>query len=305
MSIIHIENLSKTYASGVTALDGVSFDIQAGDFFALLGPNGAGKSTLINVLSSLVQKTGGKVAIAGHDIDTHSRQAKLHLGVMPQEINLGVFDKVLPILINQAGYYGVPKAIAKKRALDLLDRLSLSDKADQVTRSLSGGMKRRVMIARALMNDPDIIILDEPTAGVDIEIRQHMWDFLKDLNKAGKTIILTTHYLEEAEQLCDNVAIIDRGKLVCQSDMPSLLRHLDCEQFVLYLSEPLQNLPDIPELSIRQIDSLTLEVDVPRDLGISRCLYHLCKANILVQSLRNKTNRLESLFLKLTKREGL
>lgn len=301
MSIITIDHLSKTYANGVTALNDVSLSIKEGDFFALLGPNGAGKSTLINVLSSLVNKSSGQVHIAGFNLDSQLLQAKRQLGLMPQEVNLAVFEKVLDILIYQGGYYGIPRQEAKKRALELLDHLSLSDKANQITRHLSGGMKRRVMIARALMSKPKVLILDEPTAGVDIAIRRHMWGFLRELNRNGTTIILTTHYLEEAEKLCNEVGIIDKGQLICQRDMPSLLRELKCETFLAYLSKPISSLPHVPNIPMRRIDAYTLDIDVPRDLGIGKSIQLLEQAGVPIQSLRNKTNRLESLFLSLTK----
>ena len=301
MSIITINNLCKTYANGFKALNDVSLTIKEGDFFALLGPNGAGKSTLINILSSLVNKTSGSINIAGYDFDSHMLQAKRQLGLMPQEVNLAVFEKVLDILIYQGGYYGIPRQESKQRALALLDRLSLSDKANQISRHLSGGMKRRVMIARALMNQPKVLILDEPTAGVDIKIRQHMWDFLRELNAQGTTIILTTHYLEEAEQLCNEVGIINQGQLICQRDMPSLLRELECETFVAYLSNPIELLPKVDNITLRRIDAYTLEIDLPHTLGVSESIQLLQTHGIHIQSLRNKTNRLESLFLNLTK----
>lgn len=301
MSIITINNLCKTYANGVKALNDVSLTIKEGDFFALLGPNGAGKSTLINILSSLVNKTSGSINIAGYDFDSHMLQAKRQLGLMPQEVNLAVFEKVLDILIYQGGYYGIPRQESKQRALELLDRLSLSDKANQISRHLSGGMKRRVMIARALMNRPKVLILDEPTAGVDIKIRRHMWEFLRELNTQGTTIILTTHYLEEAEQLCNEVGIINQGQLICQRDMPSLLRELECETFIAYLSCPIEVLPSVDNIILRRIDAYTLEIDVPRTLGVSESIQVLHTLGIHIQSLRNKTNRLESLFLTLTK----
>ncbi len=300
MPIIRINQLSKIYQSGVTALQDVSLDIEQGQFYALLGPNGAGKSTLINIIASLVNPSKGDISIAGKNLLTERSHAKMHLGIMPQEMNLGIFNTVYSILLNQAGYYGVPRKLAKKRADQLLSQLQLTDKKYAVIRSLSGGMRRRVMIARALMNDPDILILDEPTAGVDIEIRHQMWAFFQSLNAAGKTIILTTHYLEEAEHLCNKVGILDRGKLIREQSMDALLQELDREFFILYLDSEASILPNIDGIQLKRLDAHTIEACIEKNTSISDCLDQLKQYGITVNRLRNKANRLESLFLQLT-----
>lgn len=300
---IEINGLEKTYRSGVQALKGIDLQVEQGSFFALLGPNGAGKSTLINIIASLVTKTAGTVIVNGLEIDRAPSTVKQHLGLMPQEVNLGFFERVDHILLNQAGYYGIPKKVALQRMDKLLEQLSLTEKKTSVIRSLSGGMKRRVMVARAMMHDPDIVILDEPSAGVDIEIRRNMWDFFQHLNKEeGKTIILTTHYLEEAERLCDHVAIIDRGELITTRDMPSLLRELDHESFILYLEQDAPQTIQTDGCTIKMLDSTTLEVSTPKVYGIGRVINAFMQQGIVVNSIRNKTNRLESLFLELTGR---
>ncbi len=300
---IQIKELTKTYRNGVHALKGVNLDIKPGSFFALLGPNGAGKSTLIHIIASLVMKTSGRITVSGHNADTEMGLIKRNLGLMPQEINLGVFERVDHILINQAGYYGIPKDIAIERMEKLLIQLELTDKKTSLIRNLSGGMKRRVMVARALIHNPSIVILDEPSAGVDIEIRHNMWDFFTRLNQEGKTIILTTHYLEEAEQLCDHVAIINDGKLIESSDMPSLLRRLEYEYFILYLDHT----PPSPIISehceITQLDETTIEVRATKSHSIGKIIAELGGQGITIHSIRNKSNRLESLFLELTKKE--
>ena len=301
---LHITNLSKTYGNGFTALKGVSLSVEKGDFFALLGANGAGKSTMIGIISSLVNKTAGDVSIHGFDLDTQRSQAKAMIGLVPQEFNFNVFEPVEEILLNQAGYYGVPRKEAKVRAKQLLEQLELWDKRSNMASELSGGMKRRLMIARALIHRPQLLILDEPTAGVDIEIRRSMWDFLKKLNEAGITIILTTHYLEEAESLCRNIAIINKGDIVENTSMKSLLSHLQTETFILDLKEPLGNLPETDEFILRQVDSFTLEVELNKEHSINRIFEVLNTYGIRVSSLRNKTNRLEELFIDLVQQSN-
>mgnify|MGYP000200433430 CR=1 FL=1 len=294
-----ISGLHKTYSNGLAALKGIDLTVEAGDFFALLGPNGAGKSTTIGVICSLVNKTAGKVHIFGHDIDTDFTSARRLIGVVPQEFNFNQFDKVENIVMTQAGFYGIPRALARERCDKYLKQLGLWDKRKEVSRTLSGGMKRRLMIARALIHRPKLLILDEPTAGVDIEIRRSMWDFLKQLNAAGITIILTTHYLEEAESLCRNIAIINKGDIVENTSMKSLLSRLQTQTFVLDLKEPLDVLPVTDEFEIRQIDENTLEVELDKERSINRIFDVLNSQNIRVDSLRNKTNRLEELFINL------
>ena len=296
---LEISSLNKTYKNGFTALNNVNLSVEQGDFFALLGANGAGKSTMIGIISSLVNKSGGDVAIHGYDLETERSEAKAMIGLVPQEFNFNVFEPVEEILLNQAGYYGVPRKEAKIRAQQLLEQLELWDKRQSMASELSGGMKRRLMIARALIHRPKLLILDEPTAGVDIEIRRSMWDFLKQLNAAGITIILTTHYLEEAESLCRNIAIINKGDIVENTSMKSLLSRLQTQTFVLDLKEPLDVLPVTDEFEIRQIDENTLEVELDKERSINRIFDVLNSQNIRVDSLRNKTNRLEELFINL------
>ena len=296
---LEISNLNKTYKNGFTALNNVSLSVEKGDFFALLGANGAGKSTLIGIISSLVNKSGGDVSIHGFDLETQRSEAKAMIGLVPQEFNFNVFEPVEEILLNQAGYYGVPRKEAKVRAKQLLEQLELADKSRSMASELSGGMKRRLMIARALIHRPQLLILDEPTAGVDIEIRRSMWDFLKRLNEAGITIILTTHYLEEAESLCRNIAIINKGYIVENTSMKSLLSRMQTQTFVLDLKDPIVALPQTDEFEIRQIDENTLEVELDKERSINRIFEVLNAHNIRVESLRNKTNRLEELFINL------
>lgn len=300
MKALKIENLKKTYKNGVQALKGISFSVEDGDFFALLGPNGAGKSTTIGIVTSLVNKTSGTVSIYDHDIDTEFAKAKSCLGVVPQEFNFNIFEKMYRVILNQAGFYGIPRKIAQVRAEKYLRQLGLWDKRNMPLRSLSGGLKRRFMIARALIHEPRMLILDEPTAGVDIEIRRSMWQFLTDLNKRGTTIILTTHYLEEAENLCRNVAIIDEGEIIEYTSMSNILKQLEAERFILYLQEPLVDIPEVAGFRFWKLDDTTLEVDVPKEMGMSLLFASLNEQNIKITSLRNKTNRLEELFLKLT-----
>lgn len=296
---IKIRGLEKTYPNGMQALKGVDLDVAQGDFFALLGPNGAGKSTTIGILSSLVNKSAGTVSVFGHDIDTDLMAAKRCIGVVPQEFNFSQFEKVQDILISQAGYYGIPAREARERAERFLRRLSLWDKRDVASRMLSGGMKRRLMIARALIHEPKLLILDEPTAGVDIEIRRSMWQFLEEINAQGVTIILTTHYLEEAEQLCRNIAIIDGGKIIHNTSMRELLTQLHVETFLLDCRTALSRAPVLDGYPCVLVDDHTLEVQVDKERGMNTLFAELVKQGIEVQSLRNKSNRLEELFLNL------
>lgn len=300
MKALKIENLKKTYKNGVQALRGITFSVEDGDFFALLGPNGAGKSTTIGIITSLVNKTSGSVSIYDHDIDAEFAKAKACLGIVPQEFNFNAFEKLYHVILNQAGFYGIPRKVARVRAEKYLRQLGLWGKRNASLRALSGGQKRRFMIARALIHEPRMLILDEPTAGVDIEIRRSMWQFLSDLNKRGTTIILTTHYLEEAENLCRNVAIIDEGEIIEYTPMSTILRQLKAERFILYLQKPITVLPDLPGFHFWEQDNTTLEVEVPKEMGMSRLFELLNQQNIKITSLRNKTNRLEELFLKLT-----
>ncbi len=299
-----VENLRKVYANGFEALKGVSLSVEEGDFYALLGSNGAGKSTTIGIISSLVTKTAGSVKVFGHDIDQDFAAAKRLIGLVPQEFNFNVFEPVEEILVNQAGYFGIPRRTGFERAEQYLKQLGLWDKRRCQARELSGGMKRRLMIARALVHRPRLLILDEPTAGVDIEIRRSMWTYLHELNAAGTTIILTTHYLEEAENLCRNIAIIDKGCVVEQASMKHLLTKLDCEIFVLDLREPLKSLPPTLPDCLQQIDETTLEAVISRDDSINFLFKALSEHGIEVLSMRNKTNRLEQLFINMTRRNA-
>jgi ABC-2 type transport system ATP-binding protein len=299
VSALDIENLYKTYRNGFEALKGISLHVAEGDFFALLGPNGAGKSTAISIIASLINKTDGRVAIYGHDLDRHKTRAKSIIGLVPQEFNFNMWEPVEEILVNQAGYYGIPRREAYTRAEETLRQLDLWDKRHTQARWLSGGMKRRLMIARALVHRPKLLILDEPTAGVDIEIRRSMWQFMRDINRQGTTIILTTHYLEEAESLCRNIAIINHGKIVEQTSMSNLLSQLNTEQFLLDIGRPLEKLPDLSEYGLTQIDEQTLEVSVQRQQGMNGLFEHLTRQGVDVVSMRNKQNRLEQLFIDL------
>ncbi|MCT8332332.1 ABC transporter ATP-binding protein [Leptospira sp. 85282-16] len=297
---IELEGLEKTYGSGVKALRSINLKVESGDFFALLGPNGAGKSTTIGILSSLIGKTGGKVKIFGTDIDTNPDLAKTYLGIVPQEFNFGIFEAVEQILINQAGFYGIPYKEAKGKVEYYLEKLSLIDKRKSAAGQLSGGMKRRLMIARALVHDPKLLILDEPTAGVDIEIRRSMWEFLKELNQAGKTIILTTHYLEEAESLCKNIAIIDKGEIVENTSMKKLLQRLDKETLIIDLKKSVKSKPMSKKFTWEWLDDHSLEVQLDKNDSVNQLFTELTKLKLDVLSLRNKSNRLEELFLSLT-----
>lgn len=297
-----LEGLKKTYKGGVEAVKGISLTVNQGDFFALLGPNGAGKSTTIGIISSLVQKSSGTVKVFDYDIDKQLEHAKLCIGLVPQEFNFNQFETVLQIVVNQAGYYGVPKPVALERAKKYLSQLDLWEKRNSPSRELSGGMKRRLMIARALMHEPNLLILDEPTAGVDIELRRSMWEFLKQINQQGVTIILTTHYLEEAEMLCRNIGIIDKGILVECTSMKALLSKLNMETFILDLRRDTATAPVLDGMTCRLTDPHTLEVDVVKEHNLNDVFSQLSAANIEVLSMRNKSNRLEELFVELVKK---
>ncbi|WP_153916179.1 ABC transporter ATP-binding protein [Shewanella sp. TC10] len=297
-----IENLKKTYKGGVEAVKTLNLTVKQGDFFALLGPNGAGKSTTIGVISSLVQKTEGQVKVFDYDIDKQLEQAKLCIGLVPQEFNFNQFESVLQIVVNQAGYYGVKRDVALQRAEKYLSQLDLWEKRNAQARQLSGGMKRRLMIARALMHEPKLLILDEPTAGVDIELRRSMWDFLKQINAQGVTIILTTHYLEEAEMLCRNIGIIDQGMLVECTTMKSLLSKLNMETFILDLRNDIEAAPNLGKFNCRLTDGHTLEVDVVKEDNLNDVFSQLSNDGIEVISMRNKSNRLEELFVELVEK---
>jgi ABC-2 type transport system ATP-binding protein len=299
MLALSVKNLKKIYSNGLEALRGVHLEVEQGDFFALLGPNGAGKSTIIGILCSLVNKTEGKVLVNGFDIDTELEAAKSCIGVVPQEINFNPFEKIFHIVVNQAGYYGIPRKVAIPRAKFYLKKLGLWEKRSQSALRLSGGMKRRLMIARALVNEPKLLILDEPTAGVDIELRHELWQFLTELNQKGTTIILTTHYLEEAEHLCKNLAIIDHGEIIEKSNMKELLNRLHVQTLILDLTKPLTSLPVLPDYVCRFIDDTTLEVELHQSQSLNSLFSELDKFNISVISMRNKTNRLEELFVRL------
>ncbi len=298
MFALDIQGLTKTYKGGVEALRGIDLQVQQGDFFALLGPNGAGKSTTIGIISSLVNKSAGNVKVFDYSIDDQLTLAKSCIGLVPQEFNFNQFETLTQIMLNQAGYYGVPRGVARGRAETYLKQLDLWEKRNSPARELSGGMKRRLMIARALMHQPKMLILDEPTAGVDIEIRRSMWRFLEEINQQGITIILTTHYLEEAESLCRNIAIIDKGKIVENTSMKALLSKLNVETFVLDI-EPVKQAPNIPKYRSRLLDDHTLEVEVQKSEGLSPVFEQLSEQGVQVMSMRNKANRLEELFVRL------
>ncbi len=303
MHAISIKNLTKTYGNGIQALKGIDFHVDPGDFYALLGPNGAGKTTAIGIISSLVSKTAGEVRIFGHDIDTDLAAAKACIGLVPQEINLNLFDTVLNTVVNSAGYYGIDRTLAMQRAEKYLGELRLWDRRHDISRTLSGGMKRRLMIARALMHEPTLLLLDEPTAGVDIEIRRSMWDFLQKTNEAGTTIILTTHYLEEAETLCRNVAIIDDGRIIEDARMSTILRQLKGETFILSLDQQLADTVVIDGFQIKLREDCEMEVSIGEDSNLNALFAALSEQGIIVTSLRNKSNRLEELFMRLVDRK--
>jgi ABC-2 type transport system ATP-binding protein len=294
-----VDNLRKTYGNGVQALKGISLTVQPGDFFALLGPNGAGKSTLIGILSSLVNSSEGDARIFGVSVNKQRNEAMKLIGLVPQEINFNQFEKPFDICVNEAGFYGIPRKLASERAEKYLKELRLWDKAQHQARMLSGGMKRRLMIARAMMNEPRLLILDEPTAGVDIEIRRSMWQFISGINAAGTTVILTTHYLEEAEQLCRNIAIIDHGTIVENTTMKQLLSKLDVETFVFDVDNLPNALPSLPGITFRLVDEHTLEAEMPRTQAMNALFDAFSAHGITVTSMRNKTNRLEELFVRL------
>ena len=299
---LEIDNLKKIYSGGTEALKGISLKVYEGDFYALLGPNGAGKSSTIGIIGTLVTKSSGNVKIFGIDLDENVAQAKSMLGVVSQEINFSQFEKVLDIVTTQAGFYGIKKSIAQPKVEKMLKRLGLWDKRHDQARTLSGGFKRRLMIAKALIHEPKLLILDEPTAGVDIELRREMWDFLKEINSNGTTIILTTHYLEEAEQLCRNIGIIDHGEIVVDTSMKELLRKLDVQGFVLDLEDPLKEVPTIKDYSLRLEDPLTLIAAVNKEKSINNLFDELNMLNIKVKSMRNESNRLEELFIEMVKK---
>ena len=299
MKALTFRQLTKTYKNGVQALKGIDLDVEEGDFFALLGPNGAGKTTAIGIVTSLVNKTSGQVQVFGHDIDRELAVAKSCIGIVPQEINFNQFETVTTILLNQAGFYGIPRPVARTRLEKYLTALQLWEKRNAVSRTLSGGMKRRLMIARALMHEPKLLILDEPTAGVDIEVRRTMWTFMSGINSAGTTIILTTHYLEEAENLCRHVAIIDQGRIIENDRMKNVLRKLQTEIFVLNLHQPLASPPELPGYRVSMPDDHTLEVEVSKQQSLNEIFSRLSSAGIEVLSMRNKSNRLEELFMRL------
>ena len=302
---LSVRDLRKTYSNGVEALKGISLDVAEGDFFALLGPNGAGKSTLIGIVSSLVNASGGSVEVCGIDLMKQRSEAMRQIGLVPQEINFNMFEKPFDICVNYAGFYGVPRKEAAERAEVELRAAQLWEKAHVMSRTLSGGMKRRLMIARAMITRPRLLILDEPTAGVDIEIRRGMWKTLREVNARGTTVILTTHYLEEAENLCRNIAIIDRGRIVEHSSMKALLAKLDVEGFVLDLTEPFRGtLPQISGVKIERTDDNTLELETPRAANLNAIFAALSEAGIQVRSMRNRANRLEELFVRLTGQEA-
>ncbi|AAO10057.1 ABC transporter ATP-binding protein [Vibrio vulnificus] len=303
MYALQIEQLRKTYAGGFEALKGISLGVQEGDFYALLGPNGAGKSTTIGVISSLVNKTSGNVKVFGYDIDRDLELAKQHLGLVPQEFNFNQFETVEQIVLQQAGYYGVSRELAKQRAEKYLTKLDLWEKRKERARNLSGGMKRRLMIARALMHEPKLLILDEPTAGVDIELRRSMWEFLKEINqKQGITIILTTHYLEEAEMLCRNIGIINRGELIENTTMKSLLAKLDVETFILDLA-PNSPMPCLEGVVSSRVENDSLEIEVEKTQPLNHVFSQLSEQGVMVMSMRNKANRLEELFVNIVREQ--
>jgi ABC-2 type transport system ATP-binding protein len=305
MHALSVRNLVKVYGNGVQALKGIDLDVAEGEFFALLGPNGAGKTTAIGIITSLINKTAGEVRVFGHSIDEDSDAAKACIGVVPQEINLNVFDRVSNIVVNQAGFYGIPVRAAHARAREVLEQLNLWDRRDDIARDLSGGMKRRLMIARALVSSPKLLILDEPTAGVDIEIRRSMWKFLQNINESGTTIILTTHYLEEAENLCRHVAIIDDGRVIQDMPMADFLRTLHEEIILLNTRDPIQTVPALDGFVVNRTNEHELEVEVPGGRNLNELFALLDAAGISVTSVRNRSSRLEELFFNLTENKTL
>ncbi len=304
MTALALSDLTKAYAGGKLALHGINLTVDAGDFFGLLGPNGAGKSTLIGIVSTLVSKSSGTVRVFGHDLDREPWAVKARIGLVPQEFNFNTFETVEQIVLNQAGYYGISRRVAWRRAEHYLHSLGLWERRQSVSRELSGGMKRRLMIARALMHEPQLLILDEPTAGVDIELRRSMWDFLRHINDQGTTIILTTHYLEEAESLCRNIAIIDDGQIIENTDVKSLLQRLSTHAFLLDLDHMPSQLPAVPGFTLKPVDDYVLEAEVPRGRALTELFVALSEHGITVTSMRNKANRLEELFLRLVEGNG-
>jgi len=296
---LEVENLKKTYPNGVEALKGISLSVAPGDFYALLGPNGAGKSTLIGIVSSLVNISSGEARVFGASVRTHRSDAMAQIGLVPQEINFNMFEQPFQICVNQAGFYGVPRNIAAERAEKYLKQLALWDKAFEIARTLSGGMKRRLLIARAMMNEPKLLILDEPTAGVDIEIRRSMWKFISAINAAGTTVILTTHYLEEAENLCRNIAIIDHGRIIENTSMRKLLGKLDVETFVLDVAAVPADLPTVDGVKLARLDEHSIEAEMSRAHDLNSLFAALSARGVMVTSMRNKANRLEELFVRL------
>jgi ABC-2 type transport system ATP-binding protein len=299
MLALSLKNLTKTYKNGVQALKGINLDVEEGDFFALLGPNGAGKTTAIGIVTSLVNKSGGQVEVFGHDSDTALELAKSCIGLVPQEINFNQFEAVETIVVNQAGFYGIARELARERTEKYLRQLQLWDKRRSMARSLSGGMKRRLMIARALVHEPRLLILDEPTAGVDIENRRSMWEFLTETNQRGTTIILTTHYLEEAEHLCRHIAIIDEGQIIEHDRMSNVIRKLQTETFVFNLRKAIAAAPPLPAYEVKLVDDHTIEIEVDREQNLNDIFAQLSASGIEVLSMRNKVNRLEDFFMKL------
>jgi ABC-2 type transport system ATP-binding protein len=304
MDALVLNGLRKVYRNGVEALKGIDLVVREGDFFALLGPNGAGKTTAIGIITSLIRKSGGSASVFGYDIERDREAAKSCIGVVPQEINLNMFERNDNTLVNQAGYYGVPPGLAKARAEKYLRALHLWDRRLDVARALSGGMKRRLMIARALVHEPRLLILDEPTAGVDIEIRRSMWDFMREINAAGVTIILTTHYLEEAESLCRNIAIIDEGRIIENDTMANVIGKLQLESFVLSLEEPISRAPELNGYAVRLRNDREIEVDVAKGQGLNEVFAQLSAQSLHVASMRTKTNRLEELFIRLVENKA-
>jgi ABC-2 type transport system ATP-binding protein len=299
MHALVLRQLTKIYKNGIKALKAIDLEVDEGDFFALLGPNGAGKTTAIGIVTSLVNKTSGVVEVFGHDIDRELEVAKSCIGLVPQEINFNLFETCFTIVVNQAGFYGIPRPLAKQRAEKYLKQLQLWERRNSIARSLSGGMKRRLMIARALMHEPRLLILDEPTAGVDIEIRRSMWEFLRNINDAGTTIILTTHYLEEAENLCRNVAIIEGGNIIERDSMVNVLRKLQTEVFVFNLRESRSAAPQLSGFTAVLSDAHTLEIEMSKAQSLNDIFAQLSAQGIAVNSMRNKVNRLEELFIRL------
>ncbi len=299
MYALEINHLEKIYGNNLHALKGIDLQVNEGDFFALLGPNGAGKSTLIGIISSLVTKSSGQIKIFGHDTDIDLNKGKSCLGIVPQEVNFSFWESCMEIVLNQAGYYGIPRKIAYERAEKYFTQLGIWDKRNDRSRTLSGGLKRRLMIARALMHEPKLLILDEPTAGVDVELRRSMWKFLLDINQNGTTIVLTTHYLEEAENLCRNIAIIDKGNIIEDTSMKNLLGRLSTYTYILELTEACHILPSLREFQLHQIDPMSIEVEVHRDQNLNDLFKDLSEENIQICNIRNKSNRLEELFIRL------